>query len=77
MIRSFHSNGVPLPYAVDDYARWVVSDPLNDTTRGATAEWLVRNAIGSRESRRTCNAWDLQHPLGARVEVKSSGYVQS
>ena len=77
MIPFFHSNGVPLPYTVDDFARWVVSDPLNNTTRGLTAEWLVRNAIGSREPRVTWHSWDLRHPLGARVEVKSSGYVQS
>ena len=51
---------------------------LENTQRGAIAEYLVACALGmDKEPRITWNRCDLLTPEGIRIEVKSAGYLQS
>lgn len=62
----------------EKYWQWAHSDLLSNAERGVVAEYLVGSATGSLGEQRTeWDAWDLTTPEGIRIEVKSSGYVQS
>lgn len=62
----------------EKYWQWAHSDLLSNAERGVVAEYLVGTATDSLGEQRTeWDAWDLTTPEGIRVEVKSSGYVQS
>ncbi|HLM33709.1 MAG TPA: hypothetical protein VK285_06535 [Gaiellaceae bacterium] len=63
---------------VVDFWRWGFSDLRENIVRGVLAEFLVARAVGAKEEMRA--AWDnfdVQAPGGARIEVKSSAYLQS
>ena len=60
-----------------DYWRWAFSDVVGNTERGHLGEFIVAKAIGARaELARGWADYDIDAPWGARVEVKTSGYVQ-
>lgn len=74
-----HLNGKDLGVSVLDFWRWSASDLLSNATRGRFAEFIVANALGIPldEVRDEWGAFDLLTPEGIKVEVKSSGYIQS
>ena len=45
--------------------------------RGYLAEFLVARAVGATGSRVEWDPWDVSAPDGTKIEVKSSGYLQS
>ena len=60
-----------------DYWQWAFSDLSGNTERGQLAEFLVGRTIGAvGETAAGWDAYDLLAPSGARVEVKTSGYLQ-
>lgn len=63
---------------VRDFWSWGFSDLRLNTVRGMLAQFLVARALG--DERVTDEGWgnfDVLTPEGIRVEVKSSGYLQS
>jgi hypothetical protein len=51
---------------------------VGNSLRGLLAEYLVRAAVGSQVAVRVeWDAYDLETPAGIKVEVKTSGYLQS
>ncbi len=71
----------PIPgavgHTVGDFWAWAYSNILTNITRGLFAEFLVGTALGAVEGMRT--EWDSFDLLygDARIEVKSSAYLQS
>lgn len=67
-----------LDATVGDFWRWAFWDLRENTMRGVLAEFLVAAALGRTGSRRI--SWanhDVTTASGRRVEVKSSGHLQS
>ena len=58
--------------------RWSVSDLVSNATRGRLAEYIVAQAlcVDTSGPRDEWAAWDLETPEGAKVEVKSSAFLQ-
>jgi hypothetical protein len=64
--------------AVRDFWAWALGDLRLNSTRGMLAQFLVAKALG--DPRLRDDGWgnfDVLTPKGIRVEVKSSGYLQS
>ncbi len=63
---------------VMDYWQWAHSDIVCNTERAAFAEFLVHSAVNGVEDIRTnWTEYDVLTPGGIKIEVKSSGYLQS
>ena len=61
-----------------DYWLWAHSDMMNNTERGIFAEFLVHTAVNdTTNTRKDWTSYDVLSPEGIRIEVKSSGYVQT
>ena len=61
-----------------DFWQWSASSLLNNTMRGVLAEFIVARASGCEQE--VANEWgsyDLETPVGIKVEVKSAAYVQA
>lgn len=54
-----------------------MSDLRTNNVRGYLAEFLVARAVGSTSPRVEWAPWDVTAPDGTRIEVKSSGFLQS
>jgi hypothetical protein len=67
-------NGVDA--TVVDFWRFALSDLRMNNTRGYLAEFLVAKAVGATAGRVEWDAFDVLAPSGARIEVKSSAYLQ-
>jgi hypothetical protein len=64
--------------SVLDFWRWALGDLRMNTARGYLAEFLVARALCSGDPARIeWAAHDVKGADGTRVEVKSSGYLQS
>ena len=64
--------------SLQDFWAWGYSDLINNTQRGALAEFIVAQAIGVANTVRVdWTPWDLTTPSGIKVEVKSAAYIQS
>ncbi|RYB92483.1 hypothetical protein EUA06_05910 [Nocardioides glacieisoli] len=63
--------------AVIDFWRFAMTDLRTNNVRGYLAEFLVARAVGSTAARVEWAPWDVTSPNGARIEVKSSGYLQA
>jgi hypothetical protein len=65
-------------FSVSDCLLYTFGDLLNNTTRGAIAEFIVAKALGinTDEPRKDWLDYDLVYN-GIKIEVKSSGYIQS
>lgn len=62
---------------VFDYWRWAHSCIMENTERGAFAEYLVANAVGGLgEGRVNWSKYDLVSEEGITIEVKTSAYIQ-
>ncbi|MCD6435576.1 MAG: hypothetical protein J7L15_04245 [Clostridiales bacterium] len=62
-----------------DFWRWSVSDIESNATRGHLAEFIVATAldIDLTIPREEWNLYDLISPVGLKIEVKCSAYLQS
>jgi hypothetical protein len=67
---------VGLEATVADFWRFAMSDLRMNNTRGYLAEFLVARAVGSTSQRVEWDAYDVIAPFGAKIEVKSSAYLQ-
>ena len=76
-------DGMPTGYLLSDFWAWSSSDLLNNTLRGAYAEFVVSAAMGLPVDapRNDWTAYDVYYPLdkktGIRIEVKSAAYLQA
>ncbi len=76
-------NGMPTGYLLSDFWAWSSSDLLNNTLRGAYAEFVVSAAMGLtlKTPQTDWTAYDIYYPLdkktGIRIEVKSAAYLQA
>jgi hypothetical protein len=71
-------DGGAVGFDLREFWSWVMSDLVTNTTRGILAEFLVAKALGlAREPRADWLPYDLTTADGVKVEVKSSGYLQS
>lgn len=58
--------------------QWAYSDFLSNAARGVLAEYIVGTALDClSQSRKEWDAYDLVSKGGAKIEVKSSSYLQS
>lgn len=74
----FVYDGQEIDARLIDFWRWSMSDLVNNATRGALAEFIVAKALGIQTPVRIVwDSYDLETDDGLRIEVKSSGYVQS
>ena len=79
----FHAGGSPLPpplqsATLGDFWSWACSDLVGNSLRGLIAEYLVARAVGSEQRVRVeWDAYDVLAPGELRIEVKTSGYLQS
>lgn len=75
----FTYDGMPIGILLNDFWAWNSSDLLNNTLRGALAEFIVASSIGldTNECREDWTAFDLQTKSGRKIEVKCSSYLQS
>lgn len=75
----FTYDGMPVGILLNDFWAWNSSDLLNNTLRGALAEFIVASAIGidTTISRQDWTAYDLLSDSGRKIEVKCSAYLQS
>lgn len=61
---------------MEDFWRFALSDFRMNNTRGYLAEFLVAKAVGATSGRVEWDAFDVLAPSGARIEVRSSAYLQ-
>lgn len=66
-----------LDASVIDFWRFAMSDLRANNVRGYLGEFLVARAVGSTTARVEWDAWDVTAPDGTRIEVKTSGFLQS
>ena len=67
-----------LDATVSDFWRWAFSDLRDNTTRAVLAEFLVAKAVDDqRQVRIGWDNYDVQDPLGPKIEVKCSAFLQS
>lgn len=61
-----------------DFWRWAHSDIIGNSERGRLAEYIVAMALGiDSEFRMEWDSYDLITDNGIKIEVKSSGYLQT
>ena len=74
----FHANGQPLDVRLLSFWQWACSEICGNALRGLIAEYLVAHALESVDTCRVeWDACDVRTAGGLKVEVKSSGYIQS
>lgn len=69
----------PPPKKISDFWSWYSSDLMNNTLRGAFAEFVVATAmdINFSYAREDWSEYDLITDDGIKIEVKCSSYLQS
>lgn len=67
------------PITLAGFWQWAYSDLLDNTNRGAFAEYLVYSSLypDTPGQRHLWSPYDILSPSGRRVEVKSAAYLQS
>lgn len=75
----FLFDDMPVGKLLSDYWAWNSSDLLNNTTRGALAEFIVATALelDTDICRKDWMPYDLETSSGLKIEVKSSAYLQA
>lgn len=78
----FVVNGMKESVTINDFWRWAYSDLTNNINRSVLAEFIVASAldlvhVGCELCRDLWRPFDLLYNNNYRIEVKSSGYVQS
>ena len=72
------SESLPKGATLLNFWQWMGSDLVSNALRGALAEYLVALAVGAAD--RVQEKWapyDVKTPDGIKVEVKTSGYIQT
>jgi len=73
-----HINGQQLDKNLLSFWQWCRFNILSNALRGILAEYIVSIDIGCEQQiREEWDSYDLITPDGIKVEVKSSGYIQS
>ena len=76
-----HSGGNPIrpEGTVLNFWQWSASGLIDNTQRGALAEYIVALAIGAADDTRRPEwaSYDIKTPDSIKVEVKSSAYIQN
>ena len=67
-----------LPFGICDFWQWAYGNLLDNTKRGALAEYIVQRALAMDTSvtQADWGAYDIFY-RGQRIEVKSSAYIQA
>ncbi|PSJ17499.1 hypothetical protein [Nitrosomonas supralitoralis] len=66
------------PIKAQDFWKWAYSDFMSNALRGVLAEYIIACATGcAHKSRTEWDAYDLVTEDGLKIEVKSSGYLQT
>ncbi len=74
----FHLAGESSVGSVLDFWQWACSDLVTNTFRGWLAEYIVTRALDVPDGvRHDWLPYDLTDENGIKIEVKTSGYVQS
>lgn len=76
----FKNGSGDLGVTLTDFWSWSASDIVSNTTRGVLAEFIVASALEldiKNTIRKEWDAFDLQIPGIATIEVKSCAYLQS
>lgn len=75
----FVLNDQPLDFDLLSFWRWAASDLVDNTWRGALAEYLVAQALGIKmdEIRDAWGPVDLVSPAGVTIQVKSAAFLQA
>lgn len=68
---------VGIDATVVDFWRFAMSDLRMNNVRGYLSEFLVARAVGSVQRRTEWDSYDVLSPDGIRIEVKTSGGLQS
>lgn len=77
-LEKFYYKGDEKSFSLLDFWGWSTSDLVNNTIRGILAEFIVAQSLGIAETiRNPWDSYDLLHPSGIKIEVKSSAYIQS
>ena len=62
----------------DEFINWAFSNVLDNSLRGVIGEYIVHKAVGCiRKHRINWDAYDVEMEDGTKIEVKTSGYIQS
>ena len=74
----FINNNQEIEFSILDFWQWSNSDLLNNSTRGKLAEFIVAMDLGITDKiRQEWESYDLITSDGIKIEVKTSGYLQS
>jgi hypothetical protein len=74
----FHHAGRPLGFDLTAFWFWSSSNLMGNALRGLVAEYLVAQAVGAADGTRLeWDACDVRTPSGLRIEVKTSGRIQT
>ena len=72
------SESLPKGATVLNFWQWMGSDLVSNALRGALAEYLVALAVGAPDGvQEEWAPYDVKTPDGIKVEVKTSGYIQT
>ena len=73
----FDSNGETIA-KLKDFWQWAYSDLIGNAERGAVAEFIVATALGIEKTERVSwDKFDLLSKEGIKIEVKTSGFIQT
>ena len=69
---------IKLPFGICDFWKWAYGNHLDNTKRGALAEYIVQRALGMDTSGTQADwgVYDIFY-RGKRIEVKSAAYIQA
>lgn len=74
----FHSKDTYLDFNISDFWRWAFGNLLDNTKRGALAEYLIQRALGldTSETQEDWSSYDILYN-DIPIEVKSAAYIQA
>lgn len=74
----FLTNNGEMVASLKDFWQWAYSDLLGNAERGAVAEFIVATALGVHKNVRVSwDKFDLLSKEGIKIEVKTSGFIQT
>ena len=77
-LEKFHSTTREINFRLVDFWQWSSSDLLSNATRGRLAEFIVATDLNVADHvRNEWDAYDLITQNGTKIEIKTSGYLQS
>ena len=74
----FFANSGEAVASLKEFWQWAYSDLLGNAERGAVAEFIVATALGVHKNVRVSwDKFDLLSKEGIKIEVKTSGFIQT